>query len=145
MNKTPLQFRARVACNARIPSQSPCVRLSGKGTHLAKNEPTCLGPKGVCAMDTMLSFIIVVLFSGWIFRLKTEISTLEKLVAVGDGAATPFNPIHAESAPLQTSVVFDRAVKPPPVPRATPAAAAPTPNIGKPSKKGGIQVWTLDE
>lgn len=93
-------------------------------------------------MDTILSFTIVVLFSGWIFRLKTEISTLERLVGIGEHAATPFSPAHTESAPLQTGSVYDRTARPAAASKAAPAASAPS--ADKASRKGGVQVWTID-
>jgi len=91
-------------------------------------------------MDTILSLILVVLFSGWIFRLKSEIYTLERLVGVGDFAAAHVKPSHPDVDPLLPSPVHDRSVHS----TSAPGATTLPPNGAKPSRKGGVQVWTLD-
>ena len=92
-------------------------------------------------MDTILSFALVVLFSAWIFRLKTEIYTLERLVGVGNYVPAPLKPSLAVSAPITVSPVCDRAVNP----VSAPNAMHLPPNNGKTARKGGVPVWTLEE
>lgn len=93
-------------------------------------------------MDTMLALTIVVLFSGWIFRLKTEISTLERLVGVGDCASPQVKSAHQEDVHLAPSPVYDRTVKPLAVQKG--ASAASGPNAEKTARKCGVRVWTID-
>lgn len=92
-------------------------------------------------MDTILSFVLVVLFSAWIFRLKTEIYTLEKLVGVGNYAPAPLKPALAVSSPVSPRPGYDRSVNPVSAPSAMPLP----PNNGKTARKGGVPVWTLED
>jgi len=91
-------------------------------------------------MDTTLSLMIVALFSGWIFRLKAEIDTLEKLVGAGDYATAQAESSGSDIEPLVSTPVHDRSVN-----STSAHGAAPLPpNGAKPSRKGGVQVWTLE-
>lgn len=87
-------------------------------------------------METILSFLLVVIFSGWVLHLKTEIDTLQKLV----GHAFPTSPHKSAQGGVESFFAGssqDKPVKANPAPKATLATGSKT------TRKGGVPTWTI--
>lgn len=87
------------------------------------------------AMEAILSFMIVLIFSGWVLHLKVELDSLEKRMA------------HVIPVPLKTV----HAATPVPAEHDNPEkTATPAPDHAKRHddttvvRKGGIRTWTID-
>ena len=87
-------------------------------------------------METILSFSLALIFSGWVLRLKTEIDTLEQLVRLAM-PNSPHKTDHGNAESFQSGPVQDSPVKP------IPAPDAANPDGGKAPRKGGVRVWTI--
>ena len=88
-------------------------------------------------MEVMLSFLLVVIFSVWVFHLKSEIGTLEQVMKAGLYASF-HNDIPGNAESFVTRPVNGSSLKP------TPAPQAAGLNGGRTTRKDGTPVWTIN-